>query len=292
MAFRAKKGGFGRSWLLSTAPERSRVAWQPTFATRLLSWPGLLSPSARSLRTRRETKQREHICLCACLDGEMVEWAGGARLSATHPLSVDGDEVRHFTYIWWLMQLPYWEFFLSIEDELVQTARFVEFNEDHLNVYSIAFSRILMASAAEVDVVAKALCRNIAPETSPERITDYHPVILRRFPRFPLMEVSIPRHGISQKPWESWAAAKSPTWWTAYNKVKHERIDNYNKATLQNAIGATMGLLCVLLHYYTLLETTERPSLDPPPRFLCPVYYGTGQPASIRWGFTIPDSAR
>jgi hypothetical protein len=30
------------------------------------------------------------------------------------------------------MQTPYWEFFLAIEDELAQTTRYVDFNDDHL----------------------------------------------------------------------------------------------------------------------------------------------------------------
>src|SRR5947209_7200926 len=102
------------------------------------------------------------------------------------------------------MHTPYWEFFLSIEDELALTARYVEFNDDHLKVYSIAFSRILLASASEVDVVAKEMCRIIGPQKAPKRITEYRPIILERFPCFTAMEIKVPRHSLAQRPWEAW----------------------------------------------------------------------------------------
>jgi hypothetical protein len=160
-----------------------------------------------------------------------------------------------------LAQTPYWEFFLSIEDELAQTTRYVEFNEDHLKVYSIAFSRILLASASEVDVVTKEMCRIIGPAKEAERMNEYRPIILERFPNFPTMEIKIPRHTITMKPWQAWAGGKNPPWWAAYNQVKHKRSAHYNEATLQNALGATMGLMCVLLYFYRLVfvERVIRP---------------------------------
>jgi hypothetical protein len=186
------------------------------------------------------------------------------------------------------MHTPYWEFFLSIEDELAQTTRYVEFNDDHLNVYSIAFSRILLASASEVDIVAKEMCRIIGPPKVPERIKDYRPIVLARFPNFPTMEVIIPRHTMSQKPWEEWAVGKSPTWWTAYHKVKHQRGKHFKLATLQNALGATMGLLCMLLYYYRLIFVGGV-LIDPPPKLLAPAHYGEWAGDSIGWSYTLPD---
>jgi hypothetical protein len=186
------------------------------------------------------------------------------------------------------MHTPYWEFFLSIEDELTQTTRYVEFNDDHLKVYSIAFSRILLASASEVDVVAKEMCRIIGPERVPERITEYRPIILERFPNFPTMAIKIPRHGMFQKPWDEWAGGKSPSWWTAYNKVKHQRSQHYNVATLQNALGATMGLMCILLYYYRLVFV-DPVAIDPPPKLLAPAHYGPRVDPSTGWTYTLPD---
>ena len=88
-----------------------------------------------------------------------------------------------------------------------------------------------------MDVVAKEMCRIIGPSKTPERITEYRPIILERFPNFPTMEIKIPRHSLFMKPWKEWAGGKSPTWWTAYNKVKHHRGKHYDMATLENALA-------------------------------------------------------
>ncbi len=42
-------------------------------------------------------------------------------------------------------------------------------------------------------------------------------------------------------PFENWTKA-IPTWWVAYNKLKHDRLDNYDVATYENAILAMTGL--------------------------------------------------
>lgn len=186
------------------------------------------------------------------------------------------------------MQTPYWEFFLSIEDELSQTTRYVEFNQDHLGVYSIAFSRILLASASEVDVVAKEMCRIIGPAKTPDRITEYRPIIMARFPQIGRMEINVPRHALLLKPWKDWAAGKSPAWWTAYNKVKHQRGKHFNMATLQHALEATAGLLCILLHYYRLVFVQDV-AIDPLPRLLAPATFWERSGASIGCTYTLPD---
>jgi hypothetical protein len=186
------------------------------------------------------------------------------------------------------MHTPYWEFFLSIEDELIQTTRYVEFNDDHRNVYSIAFSRILRASASEVDVVAKDMCRIIGPKKTFGTLAEYRPVILGRFPRFPTMEIRIPRHSMSSIPWREWASGNKPDWWAAYNNVKHQRNKHYNMATLQNALEATMGLLCVLVYFHRLVFVGEV-HIDPRPKLLSPTFSGSLDDASHGWSYTLPD---
>ena len=54
---------------------------------------------------------------------------------------------------------PYWEYFLAIEDDLLQTSRYVEFTESNFHVHSIEFARLLLISGSEVDVIAKELCK-------------------------------------------------------------------------------------------------------------------------------------
>ena len=43
-------------------------------------------------------------------------------------------------------------------------------------------------------------------------------------------------------PYEDWTTAKAPNWWTNYNKVKHDRIENMTLATSFTVLYALAGL--------------------------------------------------
>ncbi|MDL2122991.1 MAG: hypothetical protein LWX51_07895 [Deltaproteobacteria bacterium] len=160
------------------------------------------------------------------------------------------------------MNLPYWEYFLSIEADLITCTRYIEFIEDNFETYSIEFARIIMAASSEFDTVAKDLCANINSTQKPKRINEYYGIITTRFSKFTSIEVQIPRYSISLKPWIDWSSTKSPDWWSkGYNKIKHDRTNNFSKACLLNALLSTTGLLAGILYYYKAAYTTY-PQID------------------------------
>jgi len=108
------------------------------------------------------------------------------------------------------MYRKYWEYFLSIEDDLVRLSRYIELAEANYKTYSIELSRIILASSSEFDVIAKALCKAIDSSSSASNIDEYRGVILSRFPKFPTMQIKIPRYNLSFKPWESWNNQLNP----------------------------------------------------------------------------------
>ncbi len=188
------------------------------------------------------------------------------------------------------MAYPHWEYFLAIEDDLTQCARYVEFSRVNYSVYSIEFARLLLAAASEFDVVAKMLCKKIAPNNTPNNINDYRAIILRKYAKFPDVEINVPRHGLSLHPWGDWISGQNPAWWRSYNVVKHERNQYFKDATLEKALLAIAGLLCGLMYYYKE-EIGNQVALDPAPQLLEPKHYGWGEPASISWTYEIPDNS-
>jgi hypothetical protein len=149
------------------------------------------------------------------------------------------------------MNLPYWDYFLSIESDLEQCGRFVEFSEQNFNTYSIQFARIIMAASSEFDNVAKALCKTISPSESALSINEYYPIIQKKYPKFFECEVHLYRYNLCFKPWEGWTAEGGPEWWSkGYNKIKHNRDDHFSQANLKNAIVSTAGLLVGIVYYY------------------------------------------
>lgn len=147
----------------------------------------------------------------------------------------------------------HWNYFLALESDVVRLARFIEFREDNFPTYSIELARLLMAAAAEVDVVAKLVCRKLRPQSQPRNIGGYASVLLRvPDPKFSALTVRIPRYGTILKPWSSWTRKKPPVWWTANNKVKHNPDTGFKEANLSNALNAVAALFSLTIYHYGL----------------------------------------
>lgn len=165
--------------------------------------------------------------------------------------------------------LHHWNFFLSLDQDVSRVARYIEPTPGNYSCYSLELARLLFAASSEVDVVAKQLCKKLAPDVSAENIAAYRKVMLANFPDFPLSQVEIPRFGIAFRPWEAWsssdspATAKNPPWWSAYNNVKHQRHTHFSDANLEHALQAVAGLFVLLLYCYP--EEAEHGRLSPDP---------------------------
>ena len=144
----------------------------------------------------------------------------------------------------------YWEYFLSIEADLEKCARYVDFSEQNYTTNSVEFARIIMTSAAEIDTVAKELCKLISSNSNANNICGYAQNIISQHPEIVNIEISIANYGLSVKPWLDWSENNSPAWWKEYNDIKHNRTTHFEKANLLNAISAVAGLLSMLLYYY------------------------------------------
>ena len=142
----------------------------------------------------------------------------------------------------------YWNYFISIEQDVHELSRYVEFDMTiNKNAYSLEMARILMTAASEVDVIAK----NFLPEGAPSRpnIDHYRDALCRFIPSLPGQPVFIHRFGLELKPWESWSEGRTPDWWRAYNDVKHHRISEFSSATLENVLMCVSALFLLLVHY-------------------------------------------
>jgi hypothetical protein len=164
----------------------------------------------------------------------------------------------------------HWNYFLALEADLAELARWVEFSPSNETAYSIEMARLLMAAAAEADVVAKMLCAQLDPKAKAESINKYQAVLVAKYPMIPTAKVHMPRFGLTLSPWSEWSKASSPPlWWTGNNKVKHHRESNFAQANLKNVLNAAAGLLLLLaLHYaQSARRLTPAPSLMHPKAF-------------------------
>jgi len=162
----------------------------------------------------------------------------------------------------------YWDYFIDLEDQLLATRRFVNFDKSNNKTFSIEFLKLLQATCSEIDVVAKIISGHFDPSFNPrdnKNIQKWGFAIQANFPNIESIAVRF-NNDYSIVPWHNWAyeknvnkqgktgyrlikGKKTPEWWTAYNKVKHERAlayedgqTNYALANLKNLISAMAAL--------------------------------------------------
>jgi hypothetical protein len=148
------------------------------------------------------------------------------------------------------MAFPHWEYFLTLDDDLERLARYIEFTHDNFATYSVELVRVILAAGSEIDVVAKSLCRNLNPVGSFENIDQYRQEMMRKYPGFPTLKITLPRYGLVFEPWADWASAANPAWWRSHTDIKHHRDSHYAQANLGNTLNAVSGLFALLLYYY------------------------------------------
>lgn len=165
----------------------------------------------------------------------------------------------------------YWNYYLELEEQLIQTKRFVDFDVSNYKTFSIEYLKLLQATCSEIDVVAKIIAEKLDPTFSKldnKNIQKWGFVLQQHFKDIGDITVCF-LNDFNVKPWENWKyerykdknnsvryrlvnKTETPKWWTAYNKVKHERTShyqggktNYCRANLENLISA-MAALCIL----------------------------------------------
>jgi hypothetical protein len=146
----------------------------------------------------------------------------------------------------------HWNFFLAIEGDVKTLSRFIEFHPSNFDCFSLEIARVLLAASSETDIACKQVCLSFNAASQARNINDYRTELLAAIPHLPDFEVTVPRHSLTLKPWDEWHDPLNgvPLWWTAHNKVKHERHSHYKDANLKNALNAVAGLFVILLYLY------------------------------------------
>lgn len=173
----------------------------------------------------------------------------------------------------------YWRHYIALEKEFRHALQYVALDVDNYNVFSPIFMKLILQIGSEVDIVVKAYCNMLNANFAGENIYEYRKCIHMLDTTFGQTEVNILDLDVIIKPWEIWddlMNKPSPEWWTAYNKVKHERLNYgeigaltkqyYKFANLEHVLNALAGLYQVLIcMYYKLASADGKYTLTPFP---------------------------
>jgi len=147
------------------------------------------------------------------------------------------------------MNLTHWNYFLSIEQDVKFLGRYIEMNNANFSCYSIENARLLMSSTQEIDVLLKQICSHFGDTSTNE--SGYRSFIPVKFANILAAKVEIPRYDLEFIPYQDWSTNLTPAWWTANNKVKHQRHTHFAFASLQNLLNSVAGLFLANLYFYS-----------------------------------------
>lgn len=157
--------------------------------------------------------------------------------------------------------------FTEVETRFRDFLRAVPATSEHAKVHSPLLASILLDACSLIETVLKSTMDNQRYDTRPNiaqhrsrRYTTSSPYLnindLRQVFRpdqFYAKPTWLLARGDRSFPWYAWqkSAVKHPSWWTAYNKVKHNRFDNAKRATL----GMTMHAMKAL--FLSIIQSLE-----------------------------------
>lgn len=155
-----------------------------------------------------------------------------------------GDENEHRKF-----SQRYWNYYLVLEKELKEIVEFVSLRKENLETSSNRITSLLLNVGAEFDFLCKQVC-GFSPD-SRKNIADYAKTLLKQNKDLQKTEITVLDSELSISPFKNWDKrhASDLFWWEAYTAVKHNRIDNATKGSLENLVNA-MGALYYLEMYY------------------------------------------
>lgn len=145
----------------------------------------------------------------------------------------------------------YVKYFAMLEERLFNTERFVAFEKENLNIFSIEYASIINDCCGLLNGFCSELCKIAKPTQKKFYMKDYKKYIYDNFQKEELIHCG----KFVLQPWEKLINNKiddegsTPLWWKDYNDIKHSGKPFFEKATLKNAISCMAGMFALLVMY-------------------------------------------
>lgn len=161
----------------------------------------------------------------------------------------------------------YWQYFLSLETDLITTSRYIEFSgvndntvENNDKTFSTELLRIFLTACAECENILKIILakENVSENTINSANLVKIQEIIMGIPTYSELRsqiITCEAYNLKFTPWEAWNTSQnSPQWWKDHNTVKHGRANgtnsNYHLANVFNTLSSVAALMCLLFEYY------------------------------------------
>lgn len=166
----------------------------------------------------------------------------------------------------------FWNTYIQIENELIDIFKYVELSTDNYKTYSSKFLKVFLQIGSEIDICFKEYLK-LFQSNSTSSIGEYKQQLQNYDVDFFDESIEIKQLKTIVKPWEDLKSNNIISWWTAYNKVKHERTnqvtinmvtqESYKFANLENVITSLSGLYVLLMNIFAKIKNNREDSPIP-----------------------------
>lgn len=145
----------------------------------------------------------------------------------------------------------YIKYFATLEERLENIEKYIAFEEENLDVFSIECASIINDCCGLINGFCFELCQVDNPSRKRFEMKDYKEYIYKNFQKEELVYFD----KFILQPWEKIITnpldkkSSNPLWWNDYNIIKHSGKPNFTKATLRNAISCMAGMFSLLIMY-------------------------------------------
>lgn len=170
----------------------------------------------------------------------------------------------------------YWNYYLQIEEDFLETTPYCTVDECNDNTFSIKYLQLHLTICSEIDTICKTFCKELdsSLDLNSCGIMDYLSIFNRYYPSFAGETVSLHGHKYRvMQPWKGIDKDHIPNWWNVYNSIKHRRDavknnkKNYEYASQKNILQA-LGALYVPVEYWAAMnfvtDNEQKENLDMP----------------------------
>ena len=164
----------------------------------------------------------------------------------------------------------YWRYYLSIEKMMTNTSQYVCPSKQNKNTYSDEFMKIILLSCSEIDSILKVICKenNVILKDKDYNMYEYAKVLekqddIKDWAFSPVCDTSSRDKSFICFPFKNLDPQKpyaGLSWWEAYQKLKHNRVENAIIGNLENAVYAITAhfvLLRLLMEFLTERSSRE-----------------------------------
>lgn len=135
----------------------------------------------------------------------------------------------------------YWNYYLMLENEFRNITQYVSIREHNYSTCSDEIIKLTEVVGSECDLILKRIC-DIDLNDKSATMKQYSK-LLDVYPNIVNEKVKILYTNIILQPFKNWYKEKpwELTWWKAYNEIKHNREENYEKGNFEillNSLGA------------------------------------------------------